>query len=122
VTKCQEAAERSKVDPSGVEALGLDSQPSTQAPSEAPTPRDRLVYYEVKNIGAGMFGKVLKIIKARDGKALAAKIFNHSSNGNKRRRNDPYPGWLMKIRREFAIMRDNPHVSFAAPLIILPTT
>lgn len=123
VTKCQEAAERSKVDPPpGVEALGLDSQPSTQAPSEAPTPRDRLVYYEVKNVGAGNFGKVLKIIKARDGKALAAKIFNYPPNRNKRRWNDPDPGWLMKIRREFAIMRDNPHVSFAAPLIILPTT
>lgn len=120
--KCQGAAERSKVDPPGVEVLGLDSQPSTQAPSEAPTPRDRLVYYEVKNVGAGRFGKVLKIIKARDGKALAAKIFNHPPNRNKRRWNDPDPGWLMKIRREFAIMRDNPHVSFAAPLIILPTT
>lgn len=56
--------------------LGQDSEPSTQAPSEAPTPRDRFVYYVVKNVGIGTFGKVLKIIKARDdGKALAAKIF-----------------------------------------------
>ena len=122
VKKCQEAAKRSKVDPPRVEALGLDSEPSTQAPSEAPTPHDRLVYYVVKNIGLGTFGKVLKIIKARDGKALAAKIFNPTPNRNKRRRNDPDPDWLMKIRREFAIMRDNPHVSFAAPHIMLPTT
>jgi len=128
VKKCQGAAKRSKVDPPGIEALGLDSEPSTQAPSEAPTPRDRLVYYVVKKVGVGSFGKVLKIIKARDGKALAAKIFNPPPNisshtypiRNKRRRNDPDPDWLMKIRREFAIMRDNPHVSFAAPLIMLP--
>ena len=121
VKKCQGAAKRSKVDPSGIEALGLNSELSTQAPSEAPTPRDWLVYYVVKNVGVGTFGKVLKIIKARDGKALAAKIFNPPPNRNKRRRNEPDPDWLMKIRREFAIMRDNPHVSFAAPIILLPT-
>jgi len=111
VKKCQEAAERSKVDPPGVEALGLDSEPPTQAPSEAPTPRDRLVYYEVKKIGAGTFGQVLKIIKARDGKAFAAKIFNPPPNRNKRRRAEPDPDWLMSIRKEFTLMRDNPHVS-----------
>ncbi len=117
VKKCQGAAKRSKVNPPGVEALGLDSGPSTQAPSEVPTPHDRLVYYVVKNVGVGTFGKVLKIIKARDGKALAAKIFNPPPNRNKRRRNNPDSDWLMKIRREFAIMRDNPHVSFAARLL-----
>lgn len=118
VKKCQGAAKRSKADPPGVEALGLDSALSTQAPSEAPTPRDRLVYYAVKKVGEGTFGKVLKVIKARDGKALAAKIFDSPSSRNKRRRDDSDPGWLMKIRREFAIMRDNPHVSFAVPLIM----
>jgi hypothetical protein len=122
VKKCQGAAKRSQVDPPGVEALDLNSEPSTQASSEAPTPRDRLVYYVVKNVGVGTFGKVLKIIKARDGKALAAKIFNPPPNRNKRRWNDPDPDWLMKIRREFALMRDNPHVSFATPLILLPPT
>ncbi|KAL9039365.1 MAG: hypothetical protein Q9180_002573 [Flavoplaca navasiana] len=109
VKKCQGAAWRSKVEPPGVEALGLASEPSTQAPSEAPTPRDRLVYYVVKTVGVGTFGKVEKIIKARDGRALAAKTFNPPPNRNKRRRNDPDPDWLIKIRREFAIMRDNPH-------------
>ncbi|KAK0840220.1 hypothetical protein LTR03_010733 [Friedmanniomyces endolithicus] len=120
VMKCQGAAKRSKADSPGVEAIGLDSEPSTQEPSEAPTPRDRLVYYAVKTIGVGTFGKVLKVIKARDGKALAAKMFNPPPNSKKRRRNDPDPDSLMKIRREFAIMRDNPHASFAAPLIMLP--
>jgi hypothetical protein len=111
VKKCQEAAEGSKVDPRGVEALDLDSKPPTQTPSEAPTPRDRLVYYEVGKIGVGAFGQILKVIKARDGRAFAAKIYNPSLNRNKRRRSEPDPDWLMSIRREFALMRDNPHVS-----------
>lgn len=46
VKKCREAAEKSKVEPPGVEALGLDSEPATQAPSEAPTPCERLIYYD----------------------------------------------------------------------------
>ena len=119
--KCHDAAERSKVDPFGVETLGLDSELSTQAPSEAPTPHDRLVYYEIKHVGVGTFGKVLKIVKARDGKTLAAKVFNPPPSRNKRRRNDPDPCWLMKIRREFAIIRDNPHVSSDTPLIMFFT-
>ncbi|KAK0970908.1 hypothetical protein LTR54_017890 [Friedmanniomyces endolithicus] len=95
--------------PPGVEALGLDTAPSTQAPSEAATPRERLIYYEVAKIGAGAFGKVPKTIKARDGKAFASKIYRPPQNRNKRRRDDLDPKWLMGIRREFAIMRDNPH-------------
>ena len=77
----------------------------------------------IELIGVGTFGKVLKTIKARDGKILAAKVFNPPSNKNKRRRDDHGPDWLMKIRREFAMMRDNPHVSwFAESLMTLPTT
>ena len=91
VKKCQEAAEKSKVEPPGVEALGLDSEPATQASTEAPTLRERLIYYEVKEIGEGTFGRVHKIIKARDGKAFAAKIFNAPPNKNKRRRDEPDP-------------------------------
>ena len=37
--KCQGAAKRSKADSPDVEALGLDSEPSTQPPSEAPSGR-----------------------------------------------------------------------------------
>ena len=114
--KHKAAAERSLVDPPGVEALGLDTAPSTQAPSEAATPRERLIYYEIAEIGTGAYGKVLKTIKARDGKAFASKIFSPPPNGNKRRRDDPDLNWLMSIRREFAIVRDNPHVRLAAQL------
>ena len=110
VKNCQEAAERSKVVPPGVEALGLDNEPATQAPSEAPTPRDRLIYYQVNMIGEGEFGRVYKVIKARDGKVFAAKIFNTPPSRNKRRRDEPDSSWLIRIRREFTLMRDNPHV------------
>ena len=108
VRKCQEAAERSEVEPPTVKALGLDSEPLTQAPSEAPTPRERLIYYKVKLIGQGAFGRVHKIIKARDAKFFADKTFNPPPN--KRRRNEHDPEWLIRIRREFTLMRDNPHV------------
>ena len=62
--KCQGTAKRSKIHPPSVEALD----------------------YVVKNVGRETFAKVLKIIKARDGKALAAKMFNPPPNRNKRRR------------------------------------
>ncbi|KAF3768260.1 hypothetical protein M406DRAFT_251247, partial [Cryphonectria parasitica EP155] len=92
-------------------ALGLDSQPATQAPSEAPTPRERLIYYNIQQIGEGTFGRVHKLIKARDGNVFAAKTFHPPSSKNKRRWQEPDPKWLIKIRREFSLMRDNPHVS-----------
>ena len=111
VKKCRKAAEKSKIQPPRVEALGLDSEPATQAPSEALTPHERLIYCEVKKIEEEVFGRVHKVIKTRDGKAFAAKTFNSPPNKNKRRRDEPDPEWLIKIRREFTLMRDNPHVS-----------
>ena len=119
VKKCREATEKSKVEPPGVEALGLDSEPATQAPSEASTPRERFIYCEVKEIGEGVFGRVHKVIKARDGKAFAAKTFNPPPNKNKRRREEPDPEWLFKIWREFTLMRDNPHVSMLPCMCLL---
>jgi len=113
VKKCQEAAGR-KVEPPGFEALGFNSEPATQAPSEAPTPRDRLIYYEDKMIGEGALGRVYKVIKARDGKVFAAKKFNNPPNRNKSGRDDSDPGWLISIRREFNLLRDNPSRKCAA--------
>jgi serine/threonine protein kinase len=83
----------------------LDSEPVTQAPSEAPTPHERLIYYEVKKIGEGAYGRVHKVIKARDGKAFAAKTLNPPPNKNKRRRDEPDLEWLIRIRREFTLMK-----------------
>ncbi|KAK0950660.1 hypothetical protein LTS01_025525 [Friedmanniomyces endolithicus] len=36
-------------------------------------------------------------------------LLGHRGTKTKRRRDDPDPNWLMSIRREFAIIRDNPH-------------
>jgi serine/threonine protein kinase len=67
------------------------------------------VYYNDKSIGKGTFGEVHRAIRARDGKYFAAKTFIPPAN--KRKLDEVDPAWLTGIRREFAIMRDNPHVS-----------
>jgi serine/threonine protein kinase len=114
VKKCQEAAEKNGKESSGVGRPGLDSQPTTQALSDANTPRERPLYYSAKIIGEGAFGRVYKAFRARDGMVFAAKTFNPSANQHKRRRDDADPEWLIKIRREFALTSDNPHVRIVA--------
>jgi hypothetical protein len=111
VEKCKEAAKKHKEDVPGVEGLGLESEPTTQAPSEALTPRERLIYYRDKRIGKGAFGEVHRIVKSRDGKYFAAKTFNPLANKNKRKLDEIDPAWLIDIRREFTIMSENPHES-----------
>jgi hypothetical protein len=102
VKKCNEA-----VPPVG--ALGLDSEPTTATLSQAQTPGERPVYYNDRTIGKGAFSKVRKFIKLRDGEYFAAKYFFRPANKRKHDADDPE--WLAKIRGEFTIMRDNPHVS-----------
>ena len=92
-----------------VEGLGLDSKTTTQAPSEAQTLGERLIYYIEKSIGKGAFGEVSRAIRVRDGKYFAAKTFIPPAK--KRKRDEFDPAWLTGIRREFAVMKDNPHVS-----------
>lgn len=92
-----------------VQGLGLNSVPTTQAASEAPTVGERLIYYRTESIGKGFFGDVHKAIRARDGKLFAAKTFRDLPN--KRKRNEVMPASLWRIRREFTLMKDNPHVS-----------
>ncbi|KAK5651041.1 hypothetical protein OQA88_1063 [Cercophora sp. LCS_1] len=77
-----------------VEGLDLATQPSTQAPSETHTISDRLVYY--------------KLIRARDGKFVAAKIFTPPAS-NKRSRGQADSRWLTDIRREYTLIKGNPH-------------
>lgn len=55
--------------------LQLDSQAATEPPSEAHTASERLVYYKEREIGSGAFSRVFRLIRARDGKFFAAKIF-----------------------------------------------
>lgn len=97
-----------KVEVPAVDGLGLDSEATTQAPSEAQTLGERLIYYNDKSIGKGAFGEVRRAIRARDGKYFAAKTFIPPAK--KRKLDEVDPAWLTGIRREFAIMRDNPHV------------
>lgn len=109
VKKCKEAAKKSKEEVPAVDGLGLDSEPTTQAPSEAQTVDNRLIYYHDEVVGTGTFGEVHRVIRARDGKIFAAKTFKPPAN--KRKLDEVDPAWLTGIRREFTLMKENPHVS-----------
>jgi hypothetical protein len=95
-----------------VEQLGLESNQTTQAATDAPTPGEQLIYYNLKCIGNGEFGEVSLSIRGRDGLLCAAKTFKPQPNKRKLKERDPT--WLTHIRKEFTLMRDNPHVSCAA--------
>ncbi|QPG95328.1 hypothetical protein C2857_000150 [Epichloe festucae Fl1] len=82
-----------------LEGLALESAATTQAPSIAQTPRDKLVYYNDKLVGRGTYGAVHRAIRARDGKYVASKTFTKPAN--KRNLDDVDPTWLTGIRREF---------------------
>ena len=104
VKKCKEAAKKSKEEVPAVDGLGLDSEPTTQAPSEAQTVDERLIYYHDEVIGTGTFGEVHRVIRARDGKVLAAKTFKPPAN--KRKLDEVDPAWLTGIRREFTLLKE----------------
>ena len=114
--RCAAAAE-ARAEVPAVEGLGLDSEPATQAATEAPTPGERLIYYKGRRIGKGQFGEVHLVFRARDGLVFAAKTFKPLPN--KRKHEEELPAWLTKIRREFTLMRDNPHVSYATALFAM---
>ena len=122
VKKGKEAAEKSKEDVPAVGGLGLGSEPATETPSEAQTVDEKPIYFRDKLIGKGAFGEVRRVIRVRDGNVLAAKTFKPPANAtrklgenpanNKRKLNDMVdPTWLTGIRREFTLMKENPHVS-----------
>ncbi|KAI0426212.1 kinase-like protein [Xylaria sp. FL1042] len=93
-----------------VNGLGLCSQATTKPPSEAQTAHDRLIYVKDGVIGSGAYGWVVRVIRARDGKILAGKIVKSPMiNSQKRRRGHDDPSWLAGIRREYTLMKDNPH-------------
>lgn len=116
IKRCKKAAEESQKTPA-VETLGLQSEATTQTPSEAQTLGERFIYVKDKGIGNGAFGQVFKLIRARDGKFFAGKFF--ASPINKRRRGEPDPIWLTEVRREFALMKENPHVRISAVRVAL---
>ena len=116
IKKCKDAAPP-------LEGLGLDSDPPTQKPSQAHTPSADPIYLPKEVIGKGAFGEVRRVIKLRDGNSYAAKYFfppkseGHKKNHKKRKQDEvgetdvAYMTWLERIRREFTIMQNNPHVS-----------
>ncbi|KAI1117001.1 kinase-like protein [Nemania sp. NC0429] len=93
-----------------ITALGLHSQPATKQPSEAQTSSKHTMYIKYREIGAGTYGRVFKVIRARDAEFFAAKVFTPPvDNNRKRRRGEVDPQWLANIRREYDIAQDNPH-------------
>ena len=108
VKNLREFVERSQNAFPPITRLGLDSEPTTQTPSEAQTLNSSLIYYHGVDIGKGGFGKAHIVIRARDGMILAAKTFKPQSN--KRTLDAEDPMWLMEIRREYTLMKENPHV------------
>lgn len=111
VDRYRDTTSSKEVDTPVMEELGLDSRVTTQASSEAPTPGEKLIYYKDRRIGKGMYGEVYRLVRARDGKYLAAKTFSPPPNGTKRRLDESDPDWIRQIRKEFTVMSDNPHVS-----------
>jgi hypothetical protein len=96
----------------GVQGLGLISPAVTEPPSETQTTSERLIYFRQFEIGKGTFGRVFKLIRARDGKYLAGKVLVPPVTSKKRRRGDIDPTWIIGVRREYTLAKDNPHVSF----------
>jgi hypothetical protein len=103
----------------GVQGLGLVSPAATEPPSEAQTTSERLVYFNECEIGSGTFGRVFRLIRARDGKYFAGKVFTPPGTSKKRRHGETDPAWLTGIRREYNLAKENPHVRFY-PLFFLP--
>lgn len=65
VKKCKETAAKSEEGVPTVDGLGLDSEPATQAPSEAQTLNDRFIYYHDEVVGRGVFGEVHRVTTRR---------------------------------------------------------
>ncbi|KAK3311726.1 uncharacterized protein B0T15DRAFT_381224, partial [Chaetomium strumarium] len=76
---------------SGPRGLGLVSPVTTEPPSEAQATSERLIYFRKREIGRGAFSRVIRLIRARDGKYFAGKIFTPPPTSKKRRRGDIDP-------------------------------
>ncbi|TAQ88594.1 hypothetical protein B7494_g3112 [Chlorociboria aeruginascens] len=98
-------------------SLGLASVPSTKNPSLDLTPNTSPLYLDYERLGGGSFGEVWRTIKLRDGKHYAAKrYFPRNCPSHGKRKLDEFQGiyevdepWLKEIRKEFTIMKNNPH-------------
>lgn len=98
------------------DALGLDSNPTTAAPSEPETPyqRSQPIYIDHGEIGRGAFAVVHKVMSNRDGKFYAMKKYfrqSRGTNNDDRKRKREQEHWYASKRKEANIMRKNAHVS-----------
>ena len=96
-----------------ISQLGL-STTSTVAPinhSRRISPNG-LVIYKGKELGRGTFSQVLQCIDVTNGNMYAVKLFRNRFKraGDMKARNPEEQKWLNNIRREVAIMQNNPHV------------
>lgn len=99
-----------------VDALGLDSNPTTAAPREPKTPyqRERPIYVDFEELGRGAFAVVNKVMSTRDGEFYAMKKFvrpSEGTNNDDRKRKRDQEAWYASKRKEAYIMRKNAHVS-----------
>lgn len=76
---------------SGPYGLDLVSPAVTEPPSEAQTTSERLIYFKERKIGSGIFGRVFRLIRARDGQYFAGKVFTPPPTSKKRRRGKTDP-------------------------------
>lgn len=99
-----------------VTSLGLNSNPPTATPSKPQTPHQCPIYLGYEFLGRGEFGEVRRVINTQNGQFYAAKRFYPPSQSKKshRKRKLDEENWIERIRREIAIMKNNPHVSVKA--------
>lgn len=101
-----------------LDALGLDSNQTTTAPSQLGTPNQHRqpIYIDCGEIGRGTFATVLKVMSSRDGLFYAMKKFfrppEETKKGERKRKRDS-EAWYENKRKEANIMRENAHVSDA---------
>lgn len=102
-----------------VGALGLDSNPTTAAPSQPLTPSQRPVYLIDELIGEGGFGAVYTVRDASTWELHAGKTFRRTYRNQPKglKRKLEKESWWKSIQNEVDIMKGNPHVR-RAPLNI----
>ena len=113
VAKLQAFIEENRNAPPPLDALGLDSNPTTAAPSDPETPYQhaRPIYIDHGEIGRGAFAVVHKFMSNRDGKFYAMKYFCQSKGTNEdKKRKREQKDWYASKRKEANIMRKNAHV------------
>ncbi|KAJ2971740.1 hypothetical protein NUW58_g9332 [Xylaria curta] len=103
----RQALARSREEIPTVIGLELDSGPATAAPSGSWTVGERLIYFHDQVIGHGTFGNIERVMRMRDGEWFAAKTLK--STADRGRADSTKPSMLAKLRREFTLMKENPH-------------